>query len=72
MILLARQGKLGAEFDVEQGQECARVCAINIINQVYECLLLEDLVKMLCAGRRREKMDWVRGSECANVRGVQG
>jgi hypothetical protein len=32
--LLRNQGKLGAEFEVEQGQECARVCAINIINQV--------------------------------------
>jgi hypothetical protein len=35
IYLLRDQGKLGAEFEVEQGQECARVCAINIINQVY-------------------------------------
>ncbi len=28
------QGKVGAEFSVEQGQEAARICAINIIAQL--------------------------------------
>ena len=28
------QGKVGAEFSVEQGQEAARICAINIITQL--------------------------------------
>lgn len=30
-------GKLGDQFTVEEGQACAKVCAINLINQV--CLL---------------------------------
>jgi enamine deaminase RidA (YjgF/YER057c/UK114 family) len=28
------QGKVGAEFSVEEGQEAARICAINIIAQL--------------------------------------
>ena len=28
------QGKVGAEFSVEDGQEAARICAINIIAQL--------------------------------------
>lgn len=31
-------GKLGAEFDIEQGQAAARICAINIIGQVNQAL----------------------------------
>ncbi len=28
------QGKVGADFSVEQGQEAAKICAINIISQL--------------------------------------
>ena len=31
---ITHTGKLGAEFSVEEGQACAKVCAINLINQV--------------------------------------
>ena len=31
-------GKLGADITMEQGQECARQCAINIISQVRNAL----------------------------------
>jgi enamine deaminase RidA (YjgF/YER057c/UK114 family) len=31
-------GRLGAEFDVAQGQEAARLCALNILAVVHEAL----------------------------------
>jgi enamine deaminase RidA (YjgF/YER057c/UK114 family) len=31
-------GKLGQEFTVEQGQECARLCGVNILAQVSAAL----------------------------------
>lgn len=31
---LAYRGKVGADYDVEAGMACARVCALNIISQV--------------------------------------
>jgi enamine deaminase RidA (YjgF/YER057c/UK114 family) len=31
-------GKLGAELDVEAGQECARTCALNLLAQIQEAL----------------------------------
>jgi enamine deaminase RidA (YjgF/YER057c/UK114 family) len=31
-------GKLGREFDVEQGQQAARLCALNLIAQAREAL----------------------------------
>jgi enamine deaminase RidA (YjgF/YER057c/UK114 family) len=31
---LAYQGKLGDDYGVEEGQACARICAINIIAQI--------------------------------------
>lgn len=31
-------GKIGAEFDIEQGQKAARVCALNLISQLKAAL----------------------------------
>ena len=31
-------GKLGAELDIEAGQECARTCALNVLAQLNEAL----------------------------------
>jgi len=39
---LTFKGKVGAEFTVEQGQECARVCALNAI-AVAKDMLGDDL-----------------------------
>jgi enamine deaminase RidA (YjgF/YER057c/UK114 family) len=42
---LTFKGKVGAEFTVEQGQECARVCALNAI-AVAKDMLGGDLDKV--------------------------
>ena len=31
---LTHVGKLGREFDVAQGQDCARICGMNILSQL--------------------------------------
>jgi enamine deaminase RidA (YjgF/YER057c/UK114 family) len=35
---LAFQGKVGVEFDVDQGQQAARLCALNILAQARDAL----------------------------------
>ena len=39
------QGKVGADFSLEQGQEAARICAINIISQLKTNTRLPEVTK---------------------------
>lgn len=45
-------GKLGDQFTVEEGQACAKVCAINLINQVclLTCIRAARFCWILCEG----------------------
>jgi enamine deaminase RidA (YjgF/YER057c/UK114 family) len=46
------KGKLGAEFDIEQGQEAARYCVLNLLANLKACIgdldRVKRIVKMLC------------------------
>ena len=46
----AHKGKLGAEISLEQGQEAARLCAINLLAQLKSAAGLESVVRCVRLG----------------------
>jgi enamine deaminase RidA (YjgF/YER057c/UK114 family) len=46
----AHKGKLGAEISLEQGQEAARLCAINLLAQLKSAAGLEGIVRCVRLG----------------------
>ena len=44
---LEETGKLGAEFDVEQGQAYARRCAINVLGAVHAAVGLDNVLRVV-------------------------
>ncbi len=44
---LEAAGKLGAEFDVEQGQSYARQCAVNVLGAVHAAVGLDNVLRVV-------------------------
>ncbi|CAG9295957.1 RidA family protein [Celerinatantimonas diazotrophica] len=62
-------GKLGAEFNVEEGQEAARICALNLISQIDVALegQLDRLVRVVrLAGYMNSTPDFYGQSQVMN------
>ena len=62
-------GKLGAEFNVEEGQKAARICALNLISQIDVALegQLDRLVRVVrLAGYMNSTPDFYEQSQVMN------